>query len=332
MSDQSLGEYVMYGPSISLFTRKLESALRFYDAPFRREDKTAENGPDLESRSGSHQVPILKTPENWVLADTTPILDLLDSRIPARRLFPLGPLGVVVHVVEEILDEWIARTMVHYRWHYEENIREVVSQLLGREVSLEEAREFPLAKWGPRACRATGTESPFQQEQVEVEYLALMTALEDQLSRTRYAMGDRPTAVDTILLGGLRAHTNADPIPDLCEFTRVRAWDAEAADSWKGDGELVPFPRCTPFANAVLELGRTCYVDFVLGNAAAVEQGAKAFSIETYGEEVSYLTRAYPEQSRRMIRARIRDRLTPKERDQVGEWLESHGLAECFMP
>ena len=36
-------EYVVYGAPISLFTRKLEAAMRFYDAPFRMESKGGEN-------------------------------------------------------------------------------------------------------------------------------------------------------------------------------------------------------------------------------------------------------------------------------------------------
>jgi glutathione S-transferase len=156
-------EYVLYGMPISLFTRKLESALIFYRAPFRNERKAGDIAEQVEMRAGTHQVPALLTPENWMIADTTPIIALLDARYPARRLVPEGPLGVLVHIVEEILDEWFARTMVHFRWHYEENTRHVVSALLEREVTLEEAREFPLAKWGPRSCRASGTEREQQQ-------------------------------------------------------------------------------------------------------------------------------------------------------------------------
>ena len=70
-------EYILYGPPLSLFTRKLEAALRFYGVPFRSEAKTQENSKLLETRSGSHQVPVFQTPENWLLADTTPILSLL---------------------------------------------------------------------------------------------------------------------------------------------------------------------------------------------------------------------------------------------------------------
>jgi glutathione S-transferase len=324
-------DYIVYGPSISLFTRKLESALRFYHAPHRVEAKDASNAADLETRSGSHQVPVLRTPENWVLADTTPILALLDARFPSRRLFPEGPLGVLVHIVEEVLDEWFARTMVHYRWHYPENTRHTIGVLTGRKISLDEAREHPLAQWGPRSCRATGTESPHHQEAAEVEYLAMMQALDRQLGESRYALGTRPCAVDTILLGGLRAHTNADPIPDLSEYPRVMAWDAADADAWDGSGELAPFPKSTPFADHLLEVGRDHYTGFVLGNARALEARDKAFVIETHGEELSYLARPYPERSRRMIHDRIRHQLDDTERDSVAAWLEERGLAECFL-
>ncbi|MBW2243484.1 MAG: glutathione S-transferase C-terminal domain-containing protein, partial [Deltaproteobacteria bacterium] len=238
----------------------------------------------------------------------------------------------LVHVVEEILDEWFARTMVHYRWHYEQNTRAVVSMILGREVGAEEAREFPLAQWGPRACRATGTESLHQQQMAEEEYHALMEVLERQLGETPYVLGGRPTAVDAILLGGLRAHTNADPVPDLSGYPRVVKWDKENADLWDGSGELASFPESSSVARHILQVGRDQYAPFVLGNAAALAAGEKAFTIETYGEATSYLARPYPEQSRRFVQLRIRDQLEPEEQRTVLAWLETVGLQASFAP
>jgi glutathione S-transferase len=111
--------YGLYGSTPSLFTRKLEAALIFYRAPFEFISKPSHPDPKgLEARVGTHQVPVLQTPEDWVIADTTPIIEMLDHRFPQRRLFPPGPLGVIAHLVEECLDEWVARVMVHYRWHY----------------------------------------------------------------------------------------------------------------------------------------------------------------------------------------------------------------------
>lgn len=319
-------EYVIHGAPISLFTRKLEAAFVFYGAPLRRVT------PDgaIQERAGTHQVPVLETPENWALADTTPILAMMDERFPARRLFPTGPAGVLTHIVEEVLDEWVSRVMVHYRWHYRENTVHVVREITGQDLPEEEAIAFPLAQWGPRACRATGTETEGQQRAAEREYLALLGALEDQLGETRYALGDRPTAVDAALLGGLRAHTNNDPIPDVSDFPRVCRWDVEAADAWDGLGAVAEPPEPTGFARHVLGLARGPYADFVLGNRAALDAGEKAFRIETYGEYASYLTRPYPEQSRRMVVRRIQNQLDAEERAQVLDWLDACGLAACF--
>jgi glutathione S-transferase len=324
--------YEIYGVPISLFTRKLEAAFDFYRAPYDSERKGTRDGSDLETRAGTHQIPLLTTPENWVLADTTPIIALMDGRFPRRRLVPAGLPGLLVHVVEEILDEWVARVMVHYRWHYPENTQHVLANTFGVDLSLEEAAKHPVAQWGPRACRATGTEQPEHQQAAEDEYIGLLEALDAQLERTPFALGDRPTAADCMLLGGLRAHTHNDPIPDLSRFSNVLHWNDQPGGDWSGEGELGAFPESTPFAEHVLALGRDHYAPFLLGNAQALADGSKAFVIDTYGSPCSYLARPYPEQSRQMIKERIRHLLSEDERAQAKTWLEGWGLADCFWP
>ena len=89
--------YTVYGGELSLFTRKLEAAMIFYGAEFELRPKNVDNRKEIEQRSGTHQVPVLHTPENWMIGDTTPLIQLLDSRFPNRRLLPEGPLGVLVH-------------------------------------------------------------------------------------------------------------------------------------------------------------------------------------------------------------------------------------------
>ncbi|XOV89609.1 MAG: glutathione S-transferase family protein [Pseudomonadota bacterium] len=313
--------YTIFGGELSYFTRKLEAAMRFYGAPFELRPKP----PEAEARSGTHQVPVLLTPENWMIADTTPLLQLLDARYPRRRMFPTGPLGVLVHCVEEYFDEWIARTMVHYRWHYEESAV-FASERMGGGNAEAAAR---IRSWGPRACRATGTDSEVQQRAAEAEYARLMTALEQQLGQTRFALGERPCAVDCILLGGIRAHTNMDPTPRrmMAAYPRVVDWAENSAMSWDGEGELAPFPDSTPFAQQVLAEMPSTYLPYVLGNASALVAGAKAFHVPTYGEDVSYLARPYPERSRQMIVDRIRFQLTGDEQAAVEAWLGSLGLS-----
>ncbi len=319
--------YTIYGGELSLFTRKLEAALRFYGAPFEMADKRSADPAHIETRAGTHQVPVLLTPENWMIADTTPLLRLLDGRFPARALFPIGALGVLTHVLEEHFDEWIARVMVHYRWHYADSAAFASARIAqGNEAAAENIRA-----WGPRACRATGTASEQQQAAAEAEYERMLAAAEQQLNRTAFLLGDRPTALDCIVLGGLRAHTNMDPDPKkvVAAYPTVVDWAERRADTWDGAGELAPFPESTPFARHVLSEMAATYAPFVLGNQAALAAGAKAFHVPTYGEDVSYLTRPYPETSRRMVAQRLQA-LPDVEAATVRSWLDSHGLAGVF--
>lgn len=327
--------YSLYGSELSLFTRKLEAALRFYGVPFVFHNKrTNPNRLELEARAGTHQMPVLVTPENWALADTTPIIDLLDSRFPERRLFPEGALGVLTHIVEDCLDEWVGRVMVHYRWHYPESARFAASVIAGVDAKAAEQ----LSAWGPRSCRATGTETVFHQRAAEDEYRQLLAAAEAQLADTRFLLGDRPTAVDCIFLGGLHAHTLHDPDPRkiVLGYPRIVAWHAQnttpdiARIGWAADTPWAPFPDSTSFARRVLRLTAEQYRPFLLANAEALGTDSRAFTIDTYGEPASYLCRAYPEQARTMIRRRIADRLDAATGAVVQRWLADLGVGDVF--
>ncbi|MGR9089963.1 MAG: glutathione S-transferase N-terminal domain-containing protein [Gammaproteobacteria bacterium] len=318
--------YMLYGPDPSAFTRKLEAALIFYGAPFERVSEIGDQRELLQSRAGTHQLPVLGTPENWVLADTTPIMSLLDGRFPRRRLFPGGPVGFLVHVLEDVLDEWVSRVYVHYRWHYAENTQHALARL-GADILNEAAA---LTDWGQRSCRATGTEPMSQRTFAEAEYLALMAAADAQLARAPYLLGERPCAVDAALLGGLRAHTHHDPLPDLGEFPHVIAYAEGACDRWDGDGELAPFAEPTDFAQHLLRLAGDYYAPFIAANRRARDAGNKAFEITVYGESVSFMARAYPEVSRELLVRHYRDQLASEEQEIIRRWLATASLDQLI--
>jgi glutathione S-transferase len=338
MTEQNeTGSYTVYGGTLSYFTQKLLAAMKFYGAPHQFHRKSAEVREVVEARSGTHQVPVLLTPENWMVADTTPLLNMLDQRFPHRTMFPGGLDGLLVHVVEEYFDEWIARTMVHYRWHYEESARFCSRKMVSEgnpdldDKTLEQLAAN-IANWGGRACRATGVYSDRQKEAAEEEYVRILEAVEKQLAQSPYLMGDKPCAVDCIVLGGLRAHTNHDPDPKklMVSYPKTVAWCEQEADQWDGSGELAPFPDGTEFARFVLAEASRTYKPYVLGNADALIQGSKAFKAEIYAEEVSYLTRPYPELSRQMVINRTLNQVDRADRTRVDDWLAEIELSECF--
>lgn len=316
--------YTIYGSELSYFTRKLEAAMIFYGAEFQTRRKL---DPAIEARAGTHQIPVLNTPEDWMIADTTPLLGMLDGRFPERTLFPGGRLGVLVHVLEEYFDEWVARTMVHYRWHYPESAQFAAAKMSHGDPKIAER----MLDWGPRSCRATGTESVQQQRAAEDEYGRILAAAERQLKETKFLLGDRPTAVDCVVLGGLRAHTYMDPVPKrvVADHPSVVAWLESEADAWDGRGQLATFPESTPFARTILDEMSPTYKPYVLGNRDAQSAGAKAFRADIYEEDVSYLSRPYPERSRQMVAARIAS-LNTDQRSDVQSWLGQYQLDDVF--
>ena len=317
--------YVVYGGELSLFTRKLEAAMAFYGADYIREAKTQDNAELIEHRSGTHQVPVLLTPENWMISDTTPLLEMLDGRFPQRAMFPSGEMGLLVHVLEEHFDEWIARVMVHYRWHYPESAKFAAERMANGNPEVVKR----MLDWGPRACRATGTDSDQQRHSVEAEYRRILEAAETQLNQTAFLLGDRPTALDCIVLGGLRAHTNMDPDPRkvVAQFPTVVDWAERRADKWDGTGGLAPFDAPTGFALHVLGEMASTYSPYILANRDAQRVGAKAFHVEIYGEDVSYLSRPYPEAARNMVVERIKKLDSTQYKRAM---LSNMGLSEAF--
>jgi glutathione S-transferase len=321
--------YTIFGGELSYFTRKLEAAMVFYDARFVMKNKNEEDPSHIELRSGTHQVPVLLTPENWMIGDTTPIMHLMDSRFPARAMYPAGPLGILVQIVEEYFDEWVARTMVHYRWHYPRSAQFASMKMAnGNEEVAKRVRD-----WGPRACRATGTDSDHQRTAAEEEFKRILTAMETQLDATPYLLGGRPTAVDCVVLGSLWAHINMDPDPKemLQAFPRVLAWCEGEAQTWDGQGVIAPFPESTGFARFILAEMQTTYQPYILANGEAQGHQAKAFHAEIYGEDVSFLSRPYPEKSRQMIVDKIGTLTNKDESQQVLDWLAAVALNRCFV-
>lgn len=295
-----MGKYTWYGHDLSYFSRKLESALIFYGADFDRvEVKLGIPTEEARKRAGTHVIPVLETPEGWALWDTTPIMRMLDGRFPDRRMFAESELGLLIHIIENFLDEWLGRTMVHYRWHYRE-CTDFAAPIMG-------AGNDQIAKgiqaWGLKACRATGVEPPHQQAMTEAEYERIVAEVDSQLQQTLYLMGDAPCAVDTVILGGLRAHTMVDPVPSrlVDKYPRVRDWaeiGTGGADAWDGSGSQ---DANTDFARFMLEEMQQAFVPFALANRAALVAGDKIFTAHIYDEDVTYLARPYPETACRMV-------------------------------
>ena len=138
------GEYQLVGSELSFFTRKLEAQLRFQQIPWRYLFKTEARKKELESRAGTHFIPLLITPDKWLIHDTIAIGPMLNARFAERAIVPDTPLQrACCFILEDAFNHWLGRVCVHSRWCYPENVR-WVGPRFGANSVLDRSIEEPL--------------------------------------------------------------------------------------------------------------------------------------------------------------------------------------------
>ena len=112
-------------------------------------------------------------------------------------------------------------------------------------------------------------------------------------------MGAAPTAVDAVLLGALRAHLIADPIPAASiehGYPRLIEWAARRVP-YRGpqSGDL---PKTRTFIQWVLDEMSGEYASYARKNRDAVRDGCRVIHLGMGGEKYTVLARRETEASR----------------------------------
>jgi len=242
--------FTMYGAEFSLYSGKLRSYLRKKGIPFR------EKSPSILTyrrfivpRTGVKFIPVLHTPEDEVLQDTTAIIDALEPRFPERGVYPDTPRQHLAALLLELYgDEWLLIPAMHYRWNFPETNLPFVYDEFG-------GMAFP---WFPKFIRrALGKRigARFQsfvprlgitdatRPAIENSYEALLDELNTHFNTHAFLLGGRPSIGDFGMIGPMYAHLYRDPYPGRLMRDRapnVAAWVERMVSPEPVDGEFLP--------------------------------------------------------------------------------------------
>ncbi|MCB1691080.1 MAG: glutathione S-transferase family protein [Halioglobus sp.] len=222
------GDYQLIGSELSFFTRKLEAQLRYQQIPWCYLFKTEERKAELEAKSGTHFIPLLMTPDKWLIHDTIAIGPMLSDRFRERAVIPETPLQrACCFILEDAFNHWLGRTCVHSRWCYPENVA-WVGPRFGANMVLDRSIDEPLTDeeltqlapvgtmmyegFGKNACEANGVATD-QAEAVRGDFNHLLAALSVHFADNDFLLGDRPCLADFALAGASKAHFICDPEP-----------------------------------------------------------------------------------------------------------------------
>jgi glutathione S-transferase len=212
--------YNLYGSEFSLFTGKLRSYLRkkgiVYDEVL---STVSVYKKFIVPRTGVRYVPVLQTPEDTVLQDTTVIIDELEKRFIESSVYPESPKQKLVALLLELYgDEWLVIPAMHYRWNFSATndkfiyaefggmiapkAPRFVKRLLGKKIGSKFKGFVPALGITPETINA-----------IETSYVGFLKDLNAHLEIHDYLLGDRPCIADFGFMGPLYAHLYRDPAP-----------------------------------------------------------------------------------------------------------------------
>jgi len=290
-TSHTLGEKMkVYGASVSYYTGKLETYLRYKGIAYDR-GSPYEVRDEIMEQLGSIQHPMMKRSDGRWMSDSTPMILQFETEYPERGILPQDPVvEFIAHLIEDYADEWLWRVAMHYRWSYDHD-----SELLCRILADELLPHIKLPRfWRCRMVKNRqlkgfvindGVTSETR-EHVEAGYHRILALMSSVLESRPFILGDKPSLADIGLMGPMLRHFGQDPTPaEIMRDTAPlvfewlgRMW---SASQQSGDGDfLSAIPDdLTPMLKEVCET----HLVQLSNNANAWHQKLDKFSMTVQG-------------------------------------------------
>lgn len=207
--------YQLLGADISYYTGKARAYLRYKGIPFEEVRATRDvYVKTILPRTGVAMIPVLMTPDDIAVQDTSDIIDFLETRFPDPSVFPSTPRqGTIARLFELYGDEWLVIPAMHYRWNYN---AEAMYLEFGK-VSQPDVSEAEQIEVGKETCKpfkgalpVLGV-APATEKAIEASYEQLLRDLDAHFAVHPFLFGTRPSIGDFGMMGPLYAHQYRDP-------------------------------------------------------------------------------------------------------------------------
>jgi len=207
--------YRLYGAHLSYYTGKTRAHLRYKGVPHVEHLSTRQAYQEIiVPRTGVRYIPVLISPDDIAVQDTSEIADFIESRFPQAPILPKTPRQRLAAQLFELHgDEWLILPAMLYRWLYNKDFATLgFGAALFPEADLATQRAA-----GAQACAPFAGSLPFlgiteaSRPGVEARYLEFLDLFSEHLRHHPFLLGTRPCLGDFGLMGPLYAHLLRDP-------------------------------------------------------------------------------------------------------------------------
>jgi glutathione S-transferase len=336
---------ILVGGYGSPYSRKMRAVLRYRRVPFRWIMRGSAEDVGIPPVPVA-LIPVLVFPgENGApdeaMIDSTFEILRLEAAFKERSLIPPDPaLAFLQALIEDYGDEWLTKSMFHYRWNYDPDIHKASHVLiLDRMPHLEGERLARAAKSiAERQISRLGVvgSNPTTRPVIEDSYRRLLAILDRHVAGgSLFLMGNRPGAGDFGLFGQLSQLTHFDPTPSAIaaeSVPRIYSWVNRMEDLGSievGDDGWLPRDRVGETLRELLsEIGRV-YAPFLIANARALNSAASEVSTEIDGR--GWVQQPFPYQGKCLKWLReAHAALSDRDRDFIDQVLSGTGCEAIF--
>lgn len=207
--------HVLFGAAISYYSAKARSYLRWKGVDFEERPADATFYTEVcEPRIGRRMIPLVITPDDRAIQDTTLILDHFEGLEDCRPTLtvPGQVQGLVDSLLELYADDWLVVPAMHYRWNYD-------AEVTTAEIGMTFAPHDPKGTQYELGMRVSGRFrgalphlgiSETTIPSIEASWEASLADLDTHFRQYPFLFGHRPARADFALVGALYAHQYRD--------------------------------------------------------------------------------------------------------------------------
>ncbi len=243
-----MSNYTLYGAGFSLYTGKARAYLNYKKIPFTETLSTAKVYKKIIiPKTGVKFIPVIKTPNDEYLQDTTSIIDQLEQTFPNKSVYPTTPKQRLIALLLELYgDEWLLIPAMHYRWNHDNfpfiyqefgrllspHLPAFLRTIVGKKIGNRFKDIVPLLGITKKTIPAI--ERWYEQ--------GFLSDFNTHLAKYPYLLGDVPSIGDFGFFGPLYAHLYRDPYPGALMKNiapNVASWVERMLDSSAIDGNFL---------------------------------------------------------------------------------------------
>ena len=280
--------YRIFGNEMSPYSVKVRAWFRYKAVPHRWLQRS-QHREEFEARARLPLIPLVITPDDRALQDSTPIVETLEAEYPEPSIHPDDPaLRFLSALIEEYGDEWGNKLMFHHRWHSEVD-RRATALVLARSF-LPDADAAAVGALADQVRermvgRVHFTGSSEANAPLISRYLDdLLAILERHLESRKYLFGARPAFADFGLAPQLY---EASLDPTAAGIIRARApnvlaWGHRVLEP-RIDGPFEAWDSLKETLTPLLANAGAFFLPWSRANSDALEDGAESFSVDLPG-------------------------------------------------